>query len=384
MNLLRLFVYRPTPPRPTRDCGGDCGCSHCRSRRPFEIVLHGRDAGWKESEHPRGQPGNAGQFGPGGGAAAKTSKAEAPAGKNAILSGDEPVFQSKKEHAQHLLERGVTTKEMLAALGWPSISMPAMAKSLGMKLEKVKEGRQTVYKGVPMTAQERAVAKLPPPGVKRSGGPRSRPKETWSLLEFLVDAGGIDPKDPLANDVRSAIGAKNKFIPGFGNLIRPKGAKLDKLREKAVEAGYMYDPGFGGKGQQTTTVRSLIDTMDRELRGEKVYRGEHTPEHAKAAKEAAAAEESRHRAEQALDDAMRDVDMDPGSITGKQRDRVLQIMEKEGITDPLEAIEREAMEWVTDAAATGKAERILDDIPGWDVPVKPGPASHASGAAAPF
>ena len=60
------------------------------------------------------------------------------------------AYGAKKALAARLLEKGVTTKEMLKALGWPAISMPAMAKSVGMKLERTKEGRVTRYKGVPL------------------------------------------------------------------------------------------------------------------------------------------------------------------------------------------------------------------------------------------
>jgi DNA topoisomerase VI subunit B len=59
-------------------------------------------------------------------------------------------YGAKKALAARLLEKGVTAKEMLKALGWPAISMPAMARSVGMKLEKTKEGRVTRYKGIPL------------------------------------------------------------------------------------------------------------------------------------------------------------------------------------------------------------------------------------------
>ncbi len=59
-------------------------------------------------------------------------------------------FRTKKELAAHLLKKGVTAKEMLKALGWTAISMPALAESVGMKLEKTKKGRVTRYKGIPL------------------------------------------------------------------------------------------------------------------------------------------------------------------------------------------------------------------------------------------
>ena len=59
-------------------------------------------------------------------------------------------FKTKKELAAHLLKKGVTAKEMLKALGWPTISMPRLAKQVGMKLEKTQEGGVTKYTGIPL------------------------------------------------------------------------------------------------------------------------------------------------------------------------------------------------------------------------------------------
>jgi hypothetical protein len=298
--------------------------------------------------------------------------------KPAEPESDKPVFESKKDHARHLLERGTTAAELMKALGWPSISVPAMAKSLAMNLEKTKEGRTTTYKGTPMTPEQRKAANVMPPGIKRSGGPRSRDPDTWSLLEFIVDRGGIDPKDALVGDVRHLLGTKNKFVPGFGTLIRPGSIRLDRLREAAVEAKYIDDL------EGTSTIAVLLGAMDEELRGNRVYKHGREPEHVTAERKADIEAENQRHADESLDEVMRDVGMDPESIAGKQRERVIEIMRKEGITDPLEAIEREAMEWVNDGSERGKVERVLDDIPGWDVPDDTGAASKPGGAAPPF
>lgn len=93
---------------------------------------------WNEADHPRGQPGNSGQFGPGG------SGSSAEGGS----------FKTKREHIAHLLKHGTTPKELMSKMGWPSVSMPAQAKSLGMKLEK-RDGR---YYGTPLTDEEKAAA----------------------------------------------------------------------------------------------------------------------------------------------------------------------------------------------------------------------------------
>lgn len=65
-------------------------------------------------------------------------------------SGDGPRKGSKMEGIAKLLRRakGCTAKEVLEATGWPSVSMPAMAKHLGLGLKKEKEkGSPTRYYG---------------------------------------------------------------------------------------------------------------------------------------------------------------------------------------------------------------------------------------------
>jgi hypothetical protein len=118
--------------------------------------------------------------------------------------------------------------------------------------------------------------------VVNEGKPIGRMRETKnrerSLLSFLACRGGIRSDDPLISDLRSAIGESNKFIPGFGKLIRkPKqistAAKsggcnapmsLDSAREAAAEAGYIHE---------TTTLAEFIDAIDQEIRGRHIYEG---------------------------------------------------------------------------------------------------------------
>lgn len=51
------------------------------------------DAGWKEGDHPRGQPGNAGQFGPGGGGPAGGSKGTAHEGSSKAQAGSSKTLK---------------------------------------------------------------------------------------------------------------------------------------------------------------------------------------------------------------------------------------------------------------------------------------------------
>ena len=98
-----------------------------------------------------------------------------------------------------------------------------------------------------------------------------------SLLQFLAHKGGISPFDHQAADVQSAIGSDNKFVPGFGNLLRAGGMSLDRAREAAVEAGYLHDTAEQHGGVTESTVNHLLDAMDTELRGNKVYRRGYEP-----------------------------------------------------------------------------------------------------------
>jgi hypothetical protein len=58
---------------------------------------------------------------------------------------------SKREIVAALLTRpeGTTTAEILAATGWPSVSVPAQAKASGLTLTQTRDGRSTRYFGRP-------------------------------------------------------------------------------------------------------------------------------------------------------------------------------------------------------------------------------------------
>ncbi len=57
--------------------------------------------------------------------------------------------KTKVQIVASLLTRsgGCTRKDILAATGWPSVSVDAQARAAGLKLRKVKEGRTTTYFG---------------------------------------------------------------------------------------------------------------------------------------------------------------------------------------------------------------------------------------------
>jgi hypothetical protein len=218
-------------------------------------------------------------------------------------------------------------------------------------------------------------------GPKAVRGPRARPQETWSLLEYIASRGGIDPADPLVGDIRSMIGTSNKFIPGFGHLIRKGGMRLDRAREAAVEAGYLVDQGNLTGRQADTTISTLIDAMDGEVRGTKVYR-EGVDISQLPAEQKRVAEANRASLERAIDQGLAEVEVDAASMPDKTYKRVLEIMEREGESDPVAAWERAVMEEYQDGAEAGQHQRIAAEIPGWDVPNDAGTAPRAGGTAA--
>jgi len=84
---------------------------------------------------------------------------------------------SKLSIVGELLTKGATTAEVLKATGWPSISMPAQAKALGLELVKVKEGGVFKYYAKPKgeAAPEAAAKPEPAPPVEAKPPPPSAP-----------------------------------------------------------------------------------------------------------------------------------------------------------------------------------------------------------------
>lgn len=176
------------------------------------------DANFEESKHPRDNDG-------------KFATSAGGGGSNAPQGGGAPVFKSKKEHAAHLLQKGTTTAEMLAALNWPSISMPAMAKTLGMKLEKVKEGGVTKYKGTPMTKEELAAAKAEA-AAKKAAAPLPKavqqvaPVKPAQIEQVVAAAPAPKFPDPTEQEVAKAkksVPLQLQYVPGADVIQTPAG-----------------------------------------------------------------------------------------------------------------------------------------------------------------
>lgn len=212
---------------------------------------------------------------------------------------------------------------------------------------------------------------------KAARGPRARPAETWSLLEYLASEGGIDPGDVLIGDVRGAIGTNNKFVPGFGHLIRKGGMRLDDARRAAIDAGYLSDASDRSGGVSDSRVSDLLDAVDQELRGQRVYR-----RGAEGRERKFDPDEEQFRREQAFDAELAKYDVTPDMVSGEQRARAIEIMRREGERDPIAAYERAVMEDTERVNDSEAGVRIKTEISGWDVPDDARAASGAGRAAA--
>ena len=222
-------------------------------------------------------------------------------------------------------------------------------------------GRETEDSNLPPAIEVRA---------KAARGPRARDPGTWSLLEFLASRGGISPEERNIGDLHTIFGRKNKFVPGFGNVIRKGGMTLDRAREAAVGAGYLHDEGNYTGGLATSTINDLLEAIDRENRGDRVYRAGHERTRAREYDPG----EHMHHLEGVLDQALEEAEMKPSDLDSKLRARVLEIMAKEGENDPHAALERAVMEESYSGDRRGEAEALPEPIPGWDVPDDAGAA----------
>jgi hypothetical protein len=207
-------------------------------------------------------------------------------------------------------------------------------------------------------------------------GPAAKDPEHYSLLEFLAKNGGLRPEP----DTIAIFGGKNPFIPGFGKLFRATGKSTDRALEAAVEAGYIHDQGRISGGETQVLPEDLRNLMIEEERGNKQYKvGREGPQ------KKVDVDEQRRHIDDTIDAALESQGEKPESLPSDRRERMIQIMQHEGVSDPLEAWEQAMLEAERHGAETGgiEAESQSKNIPGWDVefPNEPG-AAPAAGAEA--
>jgi hypothetical protein len=197
--------------------------------------------------------------------------------------------------------------------------------------------------------------------------------ETWSLFEYLASKGGLKP-DP---ELEAIFGnSRGPFVPGFGSLIRKGGMPIDQALRSAKDGRYLFDAADVTGAEGKLTPRDLLDKIDDENRKRKVYRIDHTP----AADRAIDTEEEAQHILGALHTEIEAATGQSGvHIDPALEARVVEIVQKEGIHDVMEAYERAIMEDRERYDATAEARRADEkdrSIPGWDVP-------HDAGAASP-
>jgi hypothetical protein len=230
-----------------------------------------------------------------------------------------------------------------------------------------------------------AVAPRPTPR-----GPGGRDANTFSLLEFLASQGGIRSDEPLISDLRQSFGGGNKFIPGFGQLIRePKelsaaakagGAKapmtLDDALRAAIDAGYLNEEGRTTGGENRLTPNDLLDMIDNESRGNRRYKegfipeGRESDEHFEAKKDQLIGDLETHLKESG-----------GTPLTEAEKARAIELWHREGLNDTTDIIERLALEADDSEIGVGATERD-EPVEGYDTAYEPGAAPEEGGAAA--
>jgi hypothetical protein len=176
-----------------------------------------------------------------------------------------------------------------------------------------------------------AAAAAPMPPVKRA--PPGRNTDDLSLIDYLASHGGLQDNP----EVRAAVQA-NPFIPGFGQLIRSdgKGMTLDRAWELVARGDkkYLHDEGdFAGRTPDTSW-QDVARMINDEVGGKPAFQlGREGTK--RSLKDAASAvnDQNLNRIYNDIDNFLTDVGVDP-LADRPFRDRMAQIMNKEGITDP--------------------------------------------------
>lgn len=186
--------------------------------------------------------------------------------------------------------------------------------------------------------------------------------EARSLLQFIRSRGGLQPDAEL-----TSIFGRNKL-----DIIRNDGMTLDQAREAAVEAGYLHDEGAQSGGVTESTVNHLLDALDNESRGNKVYpAGEEGPK---------IRDRELDRIDGEITAGFQELGQDAKTIPKPIRDRTAHIMYTEGVTDPIAAYERAVMEADYYAEKQGKIERIAGNELPAETRSAQGPSPEDQGA----
>jgi hypothetical protein len=216
-------------------------------------------------------------------------------------------------------------------------------------------------------------AEVPPEDIKTTNvrktlrGRAAADPRTWSLSEYLASKGGLKP-DPELHAIYG--GKKGPMIGGFGPLLQHAGYTLDEALRAAKDGHYMFDNADVTGGQAHLTPRDLLDLLDNENRGNKVYRNDYVP-----AEKGVNPEEERGSIIDALHHELHQADPNI-KVDPALEDRVVEIIQKEGEHDVLAAYERAIMEDHDRYESLRDDRQASESIPGWDAPDS-GPTSGA-------
>lgn len=154
---------------------------------------------------------------------------------------------------------------------------------------------------------------------------RAKPAtEPQSLASFLIGHGGVQD---FQGELK-AIGADKVSEKFRGRLVKDAGMTLDHAREAAAEAGYL-DARYGSAqaAMEKSTVADLLDLLDQDLRGKKVYPAGDLPD-AAAEADRAMAESAVHAAAQAAGPGVADAELE----------QIATLIARDGL-DPQSAVE---------------------------------------------
>lgn len=101
--------------------------------------------------------------------------------------------------------------------------------------------------------------------IRDGKGPKDSDVYGPSLIEYLISIGGIN--EPEGGELASRD--VDKQMPEYGRkrLAREQGLSMEEAFERARDSGYLSVDGFAGE------ENALLDAIDRELKGERVYSG---------------------------------------------------------------------------------------------------------------
>lgn len=229
----------------------------------------------------------------GGGGGASEKDVEKVVKEMGGSAGGEKTFKTKKEHIAHLLENGITPKELMAKMGWPSVSMPAQAKSLGMKLEK-KDGK---YYGTKMTPEELKAAKeadqdkATQKAMAKAGAsspetlPGSSAGQPSKGDPFSPEFWGDKPDKPEPSAAKKDSSGYANWLGDIAEAVGEKNAdKLNKLMQSNPEFAKEWKSKASPKGK--AAIEAITGTTDFDAPAPKPKAPQATPEELKKAAKA--------------------------------------------------------------------------------------------------